>query len=243
MIGLGVTGTDTGVGKTVISTALLALLHRRSLRVAGMKPVETGVAVGDPESDAARLRAAAGGTDPMDDVCPIVLPEPLAPWVAARRANTRVDLERLDRAFVRLCGDRDVVVVEGAGGLLVPLTRVVAFDDLFRRWKLEVVVVAGNRLGVLNHALLTVRAARASGLPVRGVVLNQLSTACPGTAERTNRDALVELLPDVPVVTFPWVSDPRDHDRLVSAAEASGLAELLPAVSGPPPGTVGQPGG
>jgi dethiobiotin synthetase len=179
----------------------------------------------------------------MDDVCPIALLEPLAPWVAARRANTRVDLERLDRSFIRLCGGRDVVVVEGAGGLLVPLTRDVAFDDLFHRWKLEVVIVAGNRLGVLNHALLTVDAARAAGLPVRGVVLNQLSTGRPGTTERINRDALVELLPDVPVVTFPWISDPRDHDRLVRAAEESGLAELLPDASGPSPATVSQPGG
>lgn len=228
MIRLGITGTDTGVGKTVVSTALLTLLRRRGLRSTGMKPAETGVEAGDPASDAARLRAAAGGTDPMDDVCPTVLPEPLAPWVTARRAGTTIEVDQLDRSFARLCHDRDAIVVEGAGGLLVPLTRDLAFDGLFRRWELNVVIVAGNRLGVLNHTLLTVRAARAAGLSVRGVVLNQLSSDNSGVAERTNLEALSELLPDLPVLAFPWLTDLQDYARLVHAAEESGLAGLLP---------------
>jgi dethiobiotin synthetase len=228
MIRLGITGTDTGVGKTVVSTALLTLLRRRGLRTAGMKPAETGVAAGDPASDAARLRAAAGGTDPMHNVCPIVLPEPLAPWVTARRAATAIDVDQLDRSFARLCHDRDAIVVEGAGGLLVPLTRELAFDGLFRRWELDVVIVAGNRLGVLNHTLLTVRAARAAGLPVRGVVLNQLSPDKPGVAEQTNLEALSELLPDLPVLAFPWLTELEDHARVAHAAEQSALGGLLP---------------
>jgi dethiobiotin synthetase len=243
MIRLGITGTDTGVGKTVVGTALLSLLRRRGLRVAGMKPVETGVVAGGPETDAARLHGAAGGVDPMGDVCPVVLPEPLAPWVAARRAGATVEVERLDRSFARLCHDRDAIVVEGAGGLLVPLTREIAFDDLFRRWELDVVVVAGNRLGVLNHTLLTVRAARAAALPVRGVVLNELSPDRAGAAERSNPDALAELLGDVPVVVFPWIADPRNHDHLARAAEESGLARLLPLASEPPPGILDPPNG
>jgi dethiobiotin synthetase len=232
MIRLGVTGTDTGVGKTVVGAALLTLLRGRGLRVGAMKPVETGVAPGDPESDAARLRAAAGSVDAPEEVCPIVLPDPLAPWIAARRAGRAVDLELLDRAFGRLCAGRDAVLVEGAGGLLVPLTPELAFDGLFRRWALEVVVVAGNRLGVINHTLLTVRAARAAGLRVRGVVLNALSPDSCGAAEQTNRSALAELLPELPVIPFPWLANPEDPALRAAAAEESGLLALVARENG-----------
>ncbi len=167
MIRLGVTGTDTGVGKTVIASALVALLRARGLRVAAMKPIETGVVPGAP-SDAARLRTAAGGEDPPGDVCPISYAEPLAPLVAATRAGRPVDLSVLDAAFARLAAGRDAIIVEGAGGLRVPLTQQVSFAELFARWRLGVVIVAANRLGAINHVLLTVDAARAAQLPDRG---------------------------------------------------------------------------
>ena len=229
MIRLGVTGTDTGVGKTVVAAALLALLRRRGMRVAGMKPVETGVAPGDPASDAALLRTAAGGYDLPEEVCPLTLPEPLAPWVAARRTGTDVDIDVLDAAFDRLCEGRDAIVVEGAGGLLVPLTRDLAFDGLFRRWRLGLIVVAGNRLGVLNHALLTVRAARAAGLEVQGIVLNSLLPGEAGTVERTNADAVAELFQNLPVLPFPCLPRPHDIDVLAEAAESAGLDALIHA--------------
>lgn len=227
MIRIGVTGTDTGVGKTLVSTALLALLRRRGLRVAGMKPVETGVARDDPRSDAALLRAAAGGADPLEAVRPVLLAEPLAPWVAAERAGTRVDPAALDAAFRRLAEGRDAVVVEGAGGLLVPFTRDLAFDGLCVAWELDVVVVAGNRLGVVNHTLLTVRAAHDAGLRVRGVVLNTLSPERGGVTEETNLSALEELLAPVPVLPLPRLPDPDDPERLADAAEAAGLGALV----------------
>lgn len=225
MIRLAITGTDTGVGKTVVAAALLARFRERGLRVAGMKPVETGVAAGDPESDAARLRAAAGGTDRFTDVCPLVLPEPLAPWVTARRAGVDVDLDRLDAAFQRLSERRDVVVVEGAGGLLVPLSRDVTFADLFHRWNLDVVVVAANRLGAINHTLLTVRAALGANLRVRGVVLNDVAPQTSGTAEASNRGVLAELLPGIPVLPFPWLTP---HADPAATAEQNGLDYLCP---------------
>lgn len=227
MIRIGVTGTDTGVGKTVVSAALLALLRARGLRVAGMKPVETGVAADDPESDAALLRAAAGGTDPLEVVRPVLLAEPLAPWVAAERAGTAVDVAALDGAFRRLSEGRGAVVVEGAGGLLVPLTRDLAFDGLCVGWELDLVVVAANRLGVLNHALLTVRGAHDAGLRVRGVVLSHPAPGVGGVAEETNFAALQELLDPVPVLSFPHVENPRDLDGLARAAEAAGLDALV----------------
>jgi dethiobiotin synthetase len=227
MIRLGVTGTDTGVGKTMIATVLLRVLRSHGLRVAAMKPVEAGVKPDDPASDARRLQAAAGGGDPISDVRPVLIAEPLAPWVASTRAGTEVDLGLLDAAFARLVEGRDAVLVEGAGGLLVPLTRDVAFDGLFVQWELDVVVVAGNRMGAINHTLLTVRAAHDAGLRVRGVVLNSLSPETPGIAEATNLEALSELLAPVPVLAFPWLRKPDDEAYVLDVAQTAGLDALL----------------
>ena len=224
MIRLGVTGTDTGVGKTTVAVALLAVARGRGLQVAAMKPVETGI---DPASgtDARRLAQAAGGGEPAD-VCPYGFGEPLAPLVAGRRAGRDVDLAVLDRAFARLAQGRDVVIVEGAGGLLVPLAPGTSYAELFERWRLGVVVVAENRLGALNHVLLTTRAAEAAGLAVRGVVLNAISEGEPDLAQRTNAATLAELLPGVRVFQWPRLDEPLDMD-LGPLAERTGLATLL----------------
>lgn len=227
MIRLGITGTDTGVGKTYLSTVLLMLLRRRGHRVAAMKPVETGVKADDPASDAMRLREAAGADDPIERVRPILLAEPLAPWVALNRSGGTVDLGALDAAFHALSQARDAILVEGAGGLLVPLTRDLAYDGLFVGWGLDLVVVAGNRLGTINHTLLTVRAAHDTGLRVRGVVLNSLSADPGGIAERTNLEALAELLDPVPVLPFPWIRKDRALDYAVDIAEENGFSRLI----------------
>jgi dethiobiotin synthetase len=232
VIRLGVTGTDTGVGKTVVAVALVALLRRRGLRVAAMKPVETGVVPGAP-TDAARLRAAAGGADRPDDVGPIVYADPLAPLVAAERAGRPVDLDALDTAFGRLMAQRDAVVVEGAGGLLVPLTEQVSYAELFASWQLDLVVVAANRLGAINHVLLTVEAARAAELRIRGVVLNDGTGTTPDLATATNAAALARLLPDVPVVTWPRLSDVSDS-ALAAHSERLGVGRLIDDLAPPP---------
>ncbi|HYJ78797.1 MAG TPA: dethiobiotin synthase [Longimicrobiaceae bacterium] len=227
MIRLAVTGTDTGVGKTFVSVLLVKLLRQRGVRVAAMKPVETGVSPRDPQSDAARLAAAAGEDDPLELVRPLLLAEPLAPWVATARGGSVVDLDALDSAFRALCDGRGAVVVEGAGGLLVPLTRDVAYDGLFVQWDLDLVVVAGNRLGAINHTLLTVRAAHDAGLRVRGVVLNTLGPEPPGIAESTNLETLTELLAPVPVLPLPWMRKPRDDRYVLEIAEENGFGALL----------------
>jgi dethiobiotin synthetase len=219
---LAVTGTDTAVGKTVVTCALLAACRARGRRVPGMKPVETGVSADDAHTDAARIRRAAGDVDDPTLVCPQTLAEPLAPMVAAARAGTTVDLARLDDAFARLTRGADGVVVEGAGGLLVPFTRDATLVDLALRWELALVVVAANRLGVLNHALLTVREAERRGVRVRAVVLNAVHGGAPDVAQRTNADALRALLPHVPVVELAHAPDPSD---LEAAARAG--AQLL----------------
>lgn len=202
MIRLGVTGTDTGVGKTVITCALIAALRERTNRVAAMKPVESGGTL-----DAEQLWRATGAVHSMRMVCPVSLADPVAPLLAARRSNTRVDLTVIDQAFAQLSAQSDAIVVEGAGGLLVPITEAESFATLFSRWDLDLIIVAANRLGVLNHTMLTVRVAREHGLSVRAVVLNTISGLPPGIAETTNFEMLRELLPDVRIVPYAFAGD------------------------------------
>ena len=256
----GITGTDTGIGKTVVACALAARARQLGLRVAAMKPVESGIddridarsdarsdatdtrgdtriAIGAPlRSDAERLQEAAGGNDPLTLVRPYVLEEPLAPMVAAQRAGITIDLDALDVARATLSVRKDLLLVEGAGGLLVPITSGCSFLDLFARWDCALIIVAGNRLGVLNHVLLTVRAAQAAGVPVRAVVLTQNTDREDGLAEATNYDALVTLLPRHTILRFPWVDRVDDLDALAAAAAGGGLDVLLPPLPSAPSG-------
>jgi len=147
--------------------------------------------------------------------------------IAADRAGVTIDLSILDRARDTLSGGRDLLLVEGAGGILVPITRDFSFAHLFKRWDADVVVVAGNRLGVLNHTLLTVRAAESEGLRVRAVILTDISDREPTIAEATNYDALVALLPQLPIYRFPWIDQLDDASVLAAAAGGAGLDRLL----------------
>jgi dethiobiotin synthetase len=230
MLKLGVTGTDTGVGKTTVSCAILALLREEGLRVAAMKPVETGVTINDPTRDATLLARAAGEEFSAAEICPYTLPDPVAPWVAATRAGATIDPATLDAYFARLTRDRDAVVVEGAGGALVPVTASISILDLFVSWELELLVVAANRLGAINHTLLTVAAIRAAGARIRGIVLTPAAAADSGDlAISCNPGTLRSLLADVPIFEFPRVAPRSSASALAQAARSAGLTSLMNA--------------
>ena len=178
---LFVTGTDTNVGKTFVSCALIAALRARGRRVSVMKPVETGV-TGEPQ-DALALRAAAADPATLDAICPVRLRAPLAPTVAARLEGRTLDPEQLVRQVMARTADADLLLVEGAGGLLVPIAGRFTFADLAQRCALPVLLVAANRLGTVNHAALTARVAAGSALPVRGFVLSQPQPATDESAD------------------------------------------------------------
>jgi dethiobiotin synthetase len=224
VIRLGVTGTDTGVGKTTVACALLAMLRESGARTAAMKPVETGVRADDPASDAARLRALANVPHPLEDTRPYAFPDPLAPLIAAERVGAAIDMAVLDDAFARVCRDADAVIVEGAGGVLVPLTGTVTVVDLFHRWSLDVIIVAANRLGVLNHALLTERAVRSLGLRLRAIVLVD---APERDASSGSNAGLLARFTSAPVLCFPRVDAPGDARALAAAGARAGLSSLL----------------
>lgn len=190
---LFVTGTDTGVGKTVASTALLQRLRADGLRAVGMKPVASGCERspgGWRNEDALALQAASAPVPTYEDVNPYALELATAPQLAARAMGVRVDPETLVAAHARLAAAADVVVVEGAGGWLAPMDDGLDQGDFARRIDARVVLVVGLRLGCLSHARLSARAIVADGFELTGWIANTLD---PAFAER---DAYLDLLRD-----------------------------------------------
>lgn len=167
-----VTGTDTGVGKTLISCALLHAFAAQGKRVIGMKPVAAGCDEDDQHEDVVRLRAASNVLAGRGQVNPYCFPRPVAPHLAARFVGVSINFSRIVASFSELNGMADEIVVEGAGGLLVPLNEEQDSADLMGEMGLPVILVVGMRLGCLNHALLSVDAMKWRGLKLAGWVAN-----------------------------------------------------------------------
>jgi len=197
-----VTGTDTGVGKTLVSGGLAAELVRRGTSVGVMKPFATGarsVRGRLVSEDALFLKSAAKVDDPLDLINPICLKPPLAPPMAAQVAKKRITLSPVWSAFSTLRRRHPILIVEGIGGLLVPLLTGWTVADLALKLRLPLLIVTRPSLGTLNHTALTVHAARSHGLRILGLVLNSAHPGTKGLAERLNPAAL-ELFTRVPVL-------------------------------------------
>ncbi len=189
--GIFITGTDTGVGKTVVSAALALTLKQSGNKVAVMKPVQTGTDSGG-NLDIEFIQSVIETNYPLDNVCPYRFSHPLAPLVAANLVGERIDLERIKSCYYKLASIHDTVIVEGAGGLLVPLTDNYLMSDLASNLGLSLIIVTRPSLGTLNHTLLTVESAKARGLKVMGIIINQFPSY-PGLAERTNPELILKM--------------------------------------------------
>jgi dethiobiotin synthetase len=207
--GFFVTGTDTGVGKTLVACALLRALGSSGKSTAGMKPVAAG-SEGGRWADVDALTGAATVHAPIDLVNPYAFEPAIAPHIAADLSGRGIELEAIVRAYAELARRAEIVVVEGVGGFLVPLNARETGADLARRLGLPVVLVVGMRLGCLNHALLTRAQIHVAGLRCAGWVANDIT---PGMAQRdANIRALEERL-DCPLLgTVPFQRDPRPEN-------------------------------
>jgi dethiobiotin synthetase len=181
--GIFVTGTDTGIGKTVAACALLRAYAARGLRSVGMKPVATGNADSGCNEDVTALEAAGNVDAPATARNPYSLVPAIAPHLAARRAGVQIELARIDAAYRELARFADRIVVEGAGGALSPLDDEHDMLDIASTIGLPVLLVVGVRLGCLNHALLSALAIRARGLMLAGWVANAIEPGLPFFAE------------------------------------------------------------
>ena len=219
MPGLFVTGTDTGVGKTFVARGIAAALRARGRRIGVMKPVETGCGAGLTRrpADALALRAAAGSKLSLDRICPYQLDAPLAPDVAARLENTRIDPAAIVAAFHAIDDEHDLTLVEGAGGLLVPIVERYVMADLAHDLGLPLLVVVDSKLGAINHTLLTLEAASARGLAVRGYVLNHAAAADEAAA--TNASVLERCTATPCLAAIDWTpSAEQDPGAVIGPA-------------------------
>jgi len=220
---LFVTGTDTGVGKTVVACAIAEAFRQRRIDVGVMKPIETGVGTQGP-LDAISLAEAADVADPLDLICPQRFALPAAPSVAAAHEGRSVDLAAIRSAHAELARRHALLLIEGAGGVLVPVTADSTMIDLAAEFDAPLVVVTRASLGTINHTLLTLEAIERRGLALAGVVISHGPRAI-SSSDRANLAALRAALGDRLVGEIeslpPEASVPRgaiDLTRLLAAA-------------------------
>ncbi len=230
-----VTGTDTGVGKTLVSCALLHAFAAQGKRVVGFKPVAAGCDEHDHNEDALQLRAASNVLVSYGQVNPYCFVHPVAPHVAARNSGVRIELSRILTTYRELAGQADKVIVEGAGGFLVPLNEKKDGADLVRELSLPVIMVVGMRLGCLNHALLTARVIADYEVECAGWVANVLDPHMPALQE--NIDALRERLAAPLLGVVPYMAEP-DAKMAATCLDLSGLVKA----EVPPPAADGMSG-
>ncbi len=204
--GIFITGTDTGVGKTFVAEGLIRAVKAMGTHVCPMKPVESGCTMKRGElvpADAMALIKAAGVDESIDLVNPYRMKNPLAPSVAAEIEGVAIKKKNIISAFNCISKKYDMVIVEGAGGIMVPVFKKYLFLDLAFDLKLPVIIVARPGLGTINHTLLTINALRNKGLRVLGVIINYAEKNRTGLPEKTN-PSCIEKLGEVPILgTIP----------------------------------------
>ncbi len=223
--GFFVTGTDTGVGKTLVCSALLHALAARGVSAVGMKPIVAGAVDVDGRwlyEDVEALRAASSINAPDALINQYAFRAAIAPHIAAEREGVSIDVEVIERAYAKLSALADVTIVEGVGGFKVPLGPHVDTADLARRLNLPVILIVGMRLGCLNHALLTQAAIGAAGLQLAGWVANTLDARMPMFEE--NLAALNERIAAPLLGVVPAMPQPKPQ----SVAELLDLGRLIP---------------
>jgi len=224
------TGTDTEVGKTWITGGLAAALRARGLNIGVWKPIQSGCTYGEPAADSFQLKASSGVGDPEEAICSMAFQAPLTPMMAAHLENRRIDVDDVIVGGDALFQKYDAVLVEGVGGLAVPITDNCLMVDLGARLRLPAVIVARPGLGTINHTLLSIAYGRANGITVAGVVFNcyegeppppitaldELPDGLDGTDSRTTNPFFVEMFSGVPTLgRVPFISTDADLQKRI----------------------------
>lgn len=210
-----VTGTDTGVGKTLISCALLHAFAAQGKKVVGMKPVAAGCDDDNLNEDVKKLRASSNILTSLGQINPYSFYLPVAPHIAAHHAGVNINFERILESYQELSSQADVVIVEGAGGFIVPLNETQNSADLVVAMGLPVILVVGMRLGCLNHALLTIHAIKEYNLECAGWIANVLDANMAALDE--NIHTLRQLLdaPLLGILPYSAAPEPRELASLI----------------------------
>ena len=199
--GIFITGTDTNIGKTIATLVLGVLAQEKGIDIGVMKPVQCA------GNDDRFLKRSLGIKDPIEKINPYLAKEPLSPHLAFARQKEIININRIKRVYDQLSAQHDLVLVEGAGGLMVPLKNDYLVADLIKDLDLDVIIVARLGLGTINHTLLTIRQVQEMGLNIRGVVVNQCEKGKEGTPEQTNPDG-IKKYGNVPILgTIPYLQN------------------------------------
>ena len=233
--GLFITGTDTGVGKTVVTAAILAYLQHQGKKAGVMKPIETGVdseCSSPANSDALFLMECGGIEDDLSEVCPIRLKPVASPFQAALIENRTLQPESILSSYRKLSEKYDGMLVEGIGGVRVPITRDYGVVDLMRDLGLPAVVVARTQLGTLNHTLMTLDTLKQNGIPVKGIVFNQTGPETPDAIEQDQLRLIEELSGAQVLGEFPYIDNlntqsfsPEKLKELETSVDFTGLIQ------------------
>ncbi len=213
--GIFITGTDTGVGKTIVSATLARLLRLRGINVGVMKPATSGCREdnGQLVSDDALLLCNAAGVTYNSDIAPYLLREPLAPAEAAKIDGIQIDFDHIHDCYNRIAAKHDFVIIEGAGGLIVPLSGFSTVADLALETKLPLLVVARPNLGTINHTSLTCMVAKQMGIELTGVVINNFPDK-PGLAEESAAGYISALCPAPLLDIWPHCDNKNEYEAI-----------------------------
>ena len=206
MNGIFITGTDTGVGKTVLTGLLARYLLTAGYSTITQKWIQTGCDTFPPDI-AAHLELAPANEQPLEDICPYRFAFPASPHLAAANENTQIDAAKITDSFNKLAAQFDFVLVEGIGGILVPYNSQSLVVDIAADLALPLVIVAKNRLGAINHTLLTIEAAKARGMRILGIVFNESEKEESPLIAEDNPKIIADLTSETVLGVLPWSAD------------------------------------
>ena len=215
-----ITATDTGVGKTTITAALAASIKKLGINIGIMKPIATGVLqkTDFKSSDVSILYHASKVTDPESEINPIFMPLPVSPYDASKMLDMPFDKKLIFEQFVKLKNKHDMMLVEGIGGIMTPLTRDYFVADLIKDLGLETIVVTRSTLGTLNHTMMTIKTCRDYGISVKGILVNNYDEN-GGPAEK-NSPITIHEITGVPILgVLPFIRDYDNIDEMISYVE------------------------
>jgi dethiobiotin synthetase len=217
MKGIFVTGTDTGVGKTFISCIIAKALKKEGVNVGVMKPIETGCKKRKDfllPSDGISLKKSADVKDPLDLIVPYRFRAPLAPFMAAELEGKKINILKIKKSCIKISANHDFIIIEGAGGLLVPITKSYTYMDLTKDLNLPVIIVAANKLGVINHLMLTLTCLKQNGITPLCVILNNIEHK-KNLAQKTNLSALQKLLKNLSILEFSYNAAEKFEKQII----------------------------
>ena len=215
-----VTGTDTGVGKTEITAALAACLKKREIDVGVMKPIASGIPqkTGFKSSDVSLLCDASGVKDSEEIVNPVFLPLPTSPYDATKILHLSVDMPKIFEKFQELLKHHQMLLVEGIGGIMTPITKNFFVADMIKAMGLETIIITRATLGTLNHTVMTIKMCQQYKIPVKGIIINFFDEK--GTPAEKNAPSTIYELTGVPIIGIvPFVKDYKKFDALIGVLE------------------------